>query len=164
MNQMLKCAKFGLSAVAIFMAASLASGVPSAKNAPMIASQSFVINGPAGGASSAMAAGPIIGNGDVGVMLSGPADDLTFYIGKNDAWGRISQSVMAVGQMHIHIPALQGAALKTTVDMQHAELSGEYVKGSAALASRSWVDANRNLLCVELANKGSEPLTMTLQN
>ena len=164
MNQTIRRVKSGLSAVAIFLAASLASGLPSAKSATMIASQSFVINGPAGGASSAMAAGPIIGNGDIGVMLSGPADDLTYYIGKNDAWGKISQSVMAVGQIHIHIPALQGAALKTTVDMQHAELSGEYVKGSAVLAARSWVDANHNLLCVELANKGSEPLTMTLQN
>jgi len=163
MNPMIKRVKLGLSAAALLLLASRASGQPAAEGEPIVARQSFVINGPAGGASSAMAAGPIIGNGDVGAMLSGPADDLTFHIGKNDAWGKISQSVMAVGRIHIKIPALQGATLKTTVDMQHAELSGEYVKGNAALISRSWVDANHNLLCIELANKGSEPLTMTLQ-
>jgi hypothetical protein len=111
-----------------------------------------------------MAGGPIMGNGDVGVMLSGPAEELTFHIGKNDSWGRLSQSVMAVGQMRIMTPALGGAALKTTVDMQYAELRGQYVKGNAALTSRSWIDANRNLLCVELSNTGTVQLAMTLQH
>jgi hypothetical protein len=164
MKQAMKRVRNVLSVVAILMVASRACWASSSEGEPIAGRQSFVINGPAGGASGAMAGGPIMGNGDVGVMLSGPADELIFYIGKNDSWGRLTQSVMAVGQMRIMTPALQGATLKTMVDMQHAELRGEYAKGNAALTSRSWVDANRNLLCVELANKGTIPLAMTLPN
>jgi hypothetical protein len=153
-----------LCVVAILMVASRAYGASSSAGEPIVGRQSFVINGPAGGASGAMAGGPLMGNGDVGVMLSGPADELIFHIGKNDSWGRLSQSVVAVGQLRIMTPALGGAALKTTVDMQHAELNGEYVKGNAALTSRSWLDANRNLLCVELRNTGTVQLALSLQN
>ena len=153
-----------LCVVAMLMVASRACGASSSAGEPIVGRQSFVIAGPAGGASGAMAGGPIMGNGDVGVMLSGPAEELIFYIGKNDSWGRLSQSVMAVGQLRIMTPALQGAALKTKVDMQHAELCGEYVKGNAALTSRSWIDANRNLLCVELRNTGTVQLALSLQN
>jgi len=123
----MKRVKNVLSVVAILMVASQACGASSSDGEPIVGRHSFVINGPAGGAS--------MGNGDVGVMLSGPADALTFYIGKNDSWGRLSQSAMAVGQMRIMTPALQGATLKTTVDMQHAELHGEYAKAGDAVVA-----------------------------
>ncbi|MEI7899570.1 MAG: LamG-like jellyroll fold domain-containing protein [bacterium] len=164
MNEAVKCLKNVLSVAAILTTASRAYGALLSEGESIAGRQSFVINGPAGGPTGAMAGGPLMGNGDVGVMLSGPAEELVFYIGKNDSWGRLSQSVLAVGQMRIMTPALGGASLKTTVDMQHAELRGDYVKGNTALASRSWVDANRNLLCVELANTGTVPLVMTLKN
>jgi hypothetical protein len=164
MKQTMKRMKNVLCVVAMLMVASRAYVASSSAGEPIVGRQSFVINGPAGGASGAMAGGPLMGNGDVGVMLSGPAEELIFYIGKNDSWGRLSQSVMAVGQLRIMTPALQGAALKTKVDMQHAELCGEYVKGNAALTSRSWIDANRNLLCVELRNTGTVQLALSLQN
>ena len=164
MIQTMKRVKNVLSVVGILMVASRVCGAISSEGEPVVGRHSFVINEPVGGPTGAMAGGPLMGNGDVGVMLSGHADELTFYIGKNDSWGRISQSVMAVGQMRIMTPALGGATLKTTVDMQHAELRGEYVKGNAALSSRSWVDSNRNLLCVELSNTGTVQFAMTLQN
>ncbi|MCX5653165.1 MAG: hypothetical protein NTY65_00720 [Planctomycetota bacterium] len=165
----MKRVKIVLSVIAILMVVSRVYGVSSSDGEQIVGRHSFVINGPAGGASGGMASGPIIGNGDVGIMLSGPADALTFYIGKNDSWssflsGIRDASALTVGRMRIMTPALQGATLKTTVDMQHAELRGEYAKANASLASRSWVDANRNLLCVELVNTGTAPLAMTLQN
>jgi hypothetical protein len=61
-------------------------------------------------------------------------------------------------------PALKEATFKTTVDMQLAEIRGEYTKDAASLTSRSWVDANRNLYCIELSNKGSVLLAMSLKN
>ncbi len=164
MKQAMKRMKNALPIITILMLASRACGESLSAGEPDVGRQSFVINGPAGGASGAMAGGPLVGNGDVGVMLSGPADDLIFFIGKNDSWGKLSQSVMAVGQLRIKTPALQGATLRTTVDMQHAELCGEYAKGDAALTSRSWLDANRNLLCVELRNTGTVQLALSLQH
>ena len=32
--------------------------------------------------------GPLLGNGDVGVVLAGPPEAQVFYIGKNDFWTR----------------------------------------------------------------------------
>jgi hypothetical protein len=135
-----------------------------ASGAEIVARHSIVLNAPVGGPTQYMARGPLLGNGDVGVMQSGPADELIYYIGKNDFWSIKHQAPIAVGQLRITTPALQGAEFKTVSDMALAEIRGEYSKGGAALASRAWVDANRNLLCVELTNKGTTPLAMSLRN
>ena len=137
---------------------------PSSDGNQIVGRHSIVINRSAGGPTGGMASGPLVGNGDVGVMQYGPAENLIFSIGKNDFWCIRTQSVMAVGQVRISTPALQGASVKTTVDMQLAEIRGEYAKGATALASRAWVDANRNLLCVELVNRGAAPLAMKVQD
>jgi hypothetical protein len=140
------------------------SETPSSEGIQIVGKHAIVMNKPVGGPSSGMANGPLIGNGDLGVMQSGSAEHLVFYIGKNDFWCIRTQSVMAVGQVRIATPALQGASFKTTVDMQLAEIRGEYAKEDAALASRAWVDANRNLLCIELVSTGPRPLAMTVQS
>src|SRR6187402_265836 len=75
----------------------------------IVAKHSIVLDSPAGEATNLMARGPLLGNGDVGVMQSGPADCLTYFIGKNDFWSIKYQSPIAVGQVKIVTPALQGA-------------------------------------------------------
>jgi len=64
---------------------------PPSDDEKIVGRHSFVINRPVGGPTALMASGPLIGNGDVGVMQSGPADALIFYIGKNG----ISESLIA---------------------------------------------------------------------
>ncbi len=130
----MKRVKNVLSVFAILMVVFRACGASSSDGEPMVGRHSFVINGPVGGAGNTMASGPIMGNGDVGIMLSGPADALTFYIGKNDSWssflsGIRDASVLTVRRMRIMTPALQGATLKTTIDMQHAEMKNGVVSG-----------------------------------
>jgi hypothetical protein len=110
-----------------------------------------------------MASGPLLGNGDVGVMQSGAADCLLFYIGKNDFWSRKRQSPIAVGHLRLVCPELQGAQFETVQDMSLAEIRGDYVKGRAHLKSRTWVDANRNILFTEINNRGGSPLSFTLK-
>ena len=130
----------------------------------LVGRHEIVLNTPVGEPTQYMPQGPLIGNGDIGVMQSGPAEQLLFYIGKNDLWGFGSQSPMTVGQIRLLTPQLQGATFKTTVDMQLAEIRGEYHTATAALASRAWVDANHNLFCVELANQGTTALAMKLES
>lgn len=124
----------------------------------------IVLNAPAGGPTKFMPQGPLLGNGDIGVMQSGPAEQLAFYIGKNDFWTIKHQAPIAVGQLRILTPALQGAKFQTTCDMRMAEIRGTYATGDAGMTSRTWVDANQNLFCVELANSGAAPLAIALQN
>jgi len=129
-----------------------------------VARHAITLNAPAGAPTQYMPSGPLLGNGDVGVMQSGPAEQLIYYIGKNDFWSIKYQSPIAVGQLRILTPALQGAKFQTVSDMRLAEIRGDYARGDVAMTSRAWVDAKQNLLCVELSNKGSKPLAISLQN
>ena len=143
----------------------LVQAAPPALSGPeIVAKQAIILNTPVGGPTGAMAQGPLLGNGDIGVMQSGPAERLIYYIGKNDFWSIKSQSPIAVGQLRIVTPALQGAKFQTVSDMRLAELRGDYANGDAAMTSRAWVDANQNVLCVELSNNGSKALAISPQN
>ncbi len=114
--------------------------------------------------TNGMPDGPLLGNGDLGVVLAGPPEALAFHIGKNDFWGVRTQAPMAVGRVSIGVPALAGASYHVEQDLRLAELRGGFAKGSAALATRAWVDANHNLLCIELRNNGSVPLDVGVDN
>lgn len=130
----------------------------------IVEKHAITLNAPVGEPTQFMPRGPLLGNGDVGVMQSGPAEQLTYYIGKNDFWSIKYQAPIAVGQLRILTPALQGAKFQTVSDLRLAEIRGDYTNGDAAMTSRAWVDANQNLSCVELSNKGSKPLAITLKN
>jgi len=121
--------------------------------------------------TSGMPDGPLLGNGDLGVVQAGPPEALAFYIGKNDFWGVKTQAPMAVGQLRLAIPALAGASnhpqqdlrmADTVQDLRLAELRGCYWNDGADLITRAWIDANHNLFCVELANTGRKPLSISV--
>lgn len=162
-----------------FAAEPQAPNATSSDDGQIVARHTFDIKSQCGGVSDGMASGPLLGNGDLAVMQgsSGPAGEIIFYIGKSDFWFGASRigdmpppgnkghsSPRAVGQLWLAVPQLKDSSYKTTTDMQHAEVRGEYIKGDASLTSRSWIDANRNLFYIELVNKGSVPLSMRLKN
>ena len=102
--------------------------------------------------------GPLLGNGDVGVVLGGPAEAQRFHIGKNDFWRRNDASVMAVGVVHIALPGLEEATYRQEQDMVRAEVRGTFVKDGRQVVLRSWVDAHENLLATELRLTGGPAL------
>lgn len=149
----------------ILLATCVTSAFAHAATGPdIVAKHTIILNAPAGEPTKYMARGPLLGNGDVGVMQSGPAAALVYTIGKNDFWTIKDQAPITVGQVRIITPALKDAKFKTDSDMALAEIRGEYSKDGAVLKSRAWVDANRNLFCVELTNQGNAPLTMSIKN
>jgi hypothetical protein len=106
--------------------------------------------------------GPLLGNGDVGVALAGPPEAQRFHIGKNDFWRRnpADASVMTVGSVMLAIPALKGASYRQEQDLARAEVRGTFAKGLQTLRTRSWVDANENLLVTSLRLEGRGPLDL----
>jgi hypothetical protein len=100
--------------------------------------------------------GPLLGNGDVGVVLGGPPEAQTFYIGKNDFWRCTpgDSKVMAVGCANLLIPALQGATYRQEQDMSRGEVRGTFTQGALTVHTRSWVQAQENLLLTELRCEG----------
>ena len=105
-----------------------------------------------------MVDGPLLGNGDVGVVVAGPPDALRFHIGKNDFWGIRTQAPMTVGSLQLNIPELASASYRAECDMRRAQWTGFFVRDNAALSARAWVDACANRFFVELFNTGAVPL------
>ncbi len=107
--------------------------------------------------------GPILGNGDVGVVLAGPPESQTWFIGKNDFWSRARGCIVTVGGLHLSFPALSGASYHQEQDLYRAEVRGQFGKPTGAkLSTRSWVSANENLLVVEMTNEGAVSLQAVL--
>ena len=96
-----------------------------------------VFNKPAGPVPTGqMPDGPLLGNGDVGVVVAGHAGEQKFYIGKNDFWRRSDASVETVGVVGLSIPALQGARFHEEQDMAHAEVRGTFAKEHLSVETR----------------------------
>ena len=109
--------------------------------------------------------GPLLGNGDVGVVLAGPPEAQVFYVGKNDFWTRTpaNAKVINVGRVELNIPALRGASYRQEQDLARAEVRGTFAKGGLTVRTRSWVDANTNLLLTELQCDGAEALNVAVR-
>ena len=112
--------------------------------------------------SQRMSGGPLLGNGDVGVTMGGQPEEQRYYIGKNDFWTRVDPHVLTVGHLTLSIPSLKGASYRMDQDMNLAEMRGIFSKGAATIQTRSWVDANENLLLVELRNTAGPATEVSL--
>lgn len=100
--------------------------------------------------------GPLLGNGDVGVVLGGTPEAQFFHIGKNDFWTRTpgDARVITVGRVEMRIHALKGATYRQEQDMARAEVRGTFTRGSLTLRTRSWMDAHANLIFTEMSCDG----------
>lgn len=110
--------------------------------------------------------GPIIGNGDVGVVVSGEPELQRFWISKNDFWKakRIfpNGSPCLLGGVDIRIPALKEGSYYIEQRLYEAEIHSAFRAESTEVSMRSWVAASRNLLVIELSCIG-EPVSVSAQ-
>ncbi|MCX6928713.1 MAG: hypothetical protein NT154_36695 [Verrucomicrobia bacterium] len=115
--------------------------------------------------TTGMPDGPLLGNGDVGVVLAGPPEAQVFYIGKNDFWTRTpgNAKVITVGGVELNMPALQGATYRQEQDLALAEVRGTFTNNGLEVRTRSWVDANQNLLLTVLHCAGNKPVPVSLR-
>ena len=108
--------------------------------------------------------GPLMGNGDVGVVIGGPPDEQVFYIGKNDFWSQYSTRPLPVGRVTIRVPAAAGAKYHQEQDLQKAEVRGKFVQDhlvlDLTLHVRSWTAASENLLVIELSSESPKPVAV----
>ncbi len=109
--------------------------------------------------------GPLLGNGDVGVVLSGPPEAQRFYIAKNDFWKSTpaTSKVTAAACLTLLIPRMAGASYLQEQDMSQAEVRGTFSYGGSTVYERSWVQADENLLLTELRCKGPQPVSVSIR-
>lgn len=116
--------------------------------------------------------GPLMGNGDVGIVIGGPAEGQAFYIGKNDFWTqahlgetweqridrllndhgrRTGTGMTTIGHLRLEIPQLKGASYYREQDLRNAEVRGTFEKDAVRVKMCSWVCAVSNLLVTEIS-------------
>ena len=118
---------------------------------------------PRGVPTNGMPDGPLLGNGDVGIVMAGTPEAQRFFIGKNDFWtnfqgnprAHVQSKVITVGRLELEIPALQGATYRQEQDLAKAEVRGIFTKEGLTVRTRSWVEADENLLLIQLQCEGA---------
>lgn len=115
-----------------------------------------------------MTDGPLLGNGDVGVVLGGPTHAQTFRIGKNDFWQihdpqkKLSGKIIAVGSLRLDVPVLEGASYRQEQDLARAEVRGTFTKNATTLRTTCFVSADENLLVTKLEVDGPSSLACAI--
>ena len=102
--------------------------------------------------------GPILGNGDVGVVISGKPEAQRFWISKNDFWksepGWPNCMPCVIGWIDIKLPQFGDASYQVEQIIHDGEVQSVFTKGDVTLKMRTWVAATENLLVIELVGDG----------
>ncbi|MGA2175458.1 MAG: carbohydrate-binding protein [Verrucomicrobiota bacterium] len=104
---------------------------------------------------------PVIGNGDMAVMIGGPSTSLSFCVGKSDFWGVEHGVIMPVGSLVLSAPALSGGSYSLVENVGAATVTGNFTSGSSGLSLTSWIATSQNTAFIQLTNTGSQPLTFS---
>ena len=96
-----------------------------------------------------------MGNGDFLVAMGGPAENLSFHLGKADLWElRPDGGPRALGRMDLDLPGMKGADYRITQDIFHAITTGAFTKDNVTLRVEAAVAATENLLWIKLSAEG----------
>lgn len=102
--------------------------------------------------------GPLLGNGDMGVVFAGSPEAQRFILCKNDMWrlqhGYGNASPVPFGTLSINVPGLNGASYRVVQDLYTATTEGVFERGSSAVTMKSYVVATDNVFVVELTARG----------
>jgi hypothetical protein len=107
--------------------------------------------------------GMVTGNGDLAITVGGESSALKFYLGKADFFGVLRGAIMPVGTLTLNAPALDGSSYSLDENVGAATITGNFVKGAAALSLTSWVATAENTVVIQLKNSGSQSLALSSQ-
>jgi len=103
--------------------------------------------------------GPLLGNGDLGAVISGAPEAQRFWISKNNFWrlkdGHRQGGPRLFGGLEINIPALAGGTYRIEQEIYPAITISRFSKGASTVTMRSCVAATDAFLLVELSVTGA---------
>ena len=101
---------------------------------------------------------PMLGNGDIGVLVGGAPEKQTFYISTCDFWRPQPYfpwfTPALVGALDLEIPALKGASYKAVQDIAKAEVRQTFTQPEGTVEMRSWTPATGHELIVDISCTG----------
>lgn len=102
--------------------------------------------------SRGFTAGPLLGNGDVGVTQGGDPDTQVIYISKNGMFRPLGGITIT--------SATKGAETPSSTyeqDISRAEARADVTLSGVPITMRTWTSANENLIVTEITNNSSSP-------
>ncbi len=103
--------------------------------------------------------GPLLGNGDVGVVISGRPELQRFWVSKNDFWlaregNHRGGGPKLFGGIDVRIPALRDAEYHVEQKLYIPRVEASFVKGNIRVSMDSWLADSENLLFIEMSVRG----------
>jgi alpha-L-fucosidase 2 len=88
---------------------------------------------------------PLLGNGDVGVIVANNIDAMTFILAKNEFWSLNEGMVKAMARLSLSIPGMAGASNSMTQDISKGEVNGTFVSSGNTITTKSWVQGDNSV-------------------
>ncbi|MHC4638685.1 MAG: glycosyl hydrolase family 95 catalytic domain-containing protein [Planctomycetota bacterium] len=103
--------------------------------------------------------GPLLGNGDVGVVISGDPELQRFWVSKNDFWlaregNHRAGGPKLFGGIDIRILALRGAKYHVEQRLYDPEVVSTFKTKKSTVTMRSWLSDSEDLIFIELSVTG----------
>ena len=110
---------------------------------------------------------PLLGNGYTGVALSGTSDDFVFRFARNDFW-RLKSSYghsfpLVLGKVVLSMPQMKGASYEIEQKLYDAVTSARFKKEGRIVTCDVYVSATKDIMVVEITNKGEEKIDGSLK-
>ena len=108
--------------------------------------------------------GPLLGNGDVGVVVLDTIDAMTFILAKNEFWSLATSgngavtTVKAMAVLSVSIPGMQGASYAMAEMIGSGQVTGNFTQNGNTIQTTSWVqatDTTNNLFFTQYSYAGS---------
>ena len=102
--------------------------------------------------------GPITGNGDIGLTVSGPPECQRYWISKNDFWKSGPNFKQCgpslIGGLDIRIEEIKGASYHVEQHLYEAAITSKFVRGETVVELKAQVAATDNVLVLVLRASG----------
>ena len=102
---------------------------------------------------------PVVGNGDMALMIGGPSRSLSFCVGKSDFWGVEHGVIMPVGSLVLQVPALSGSSYSLVQNVGAATVTGSFTTTGNGLGLCVWTAASQNTAFIQL-NAGNTAIAI----
>lgn len=105
---------------------------------------------------------PLLGNGFVGVALSGTPEAQVFYVARNDFW-RLKSALdesfpLVLGKVELTIPQLKEASYLVEQRLFDAVSTARFTKGDVSVSYKAFVPATEDMLVIEIGMEGEGSL------
>ena len=152
-------------AIATISTRAWADSVTSAQAQRIVSQYSGSFSSPASCCSNEAPSGPLMGNGNLGVVIVNPINTMTFLLGKNEFWSLNGGQVEPMASMALSIPTMSGASFAMQENIYTGTVAGQFSLNGNEIQTNSWVSSNdttNNFLFTQFTYSGSGTQAVTV--